>query len=260
MKTVQQELNLFQPPSFEEITRARNIPKLTITFNKRLRKSWHLTINADNHNKVTLPYLLKDAPEEIKEAVLDWAALVKPRLTRKRKAYYLQKRKLEKAVWQYLEEQGVAFRQKRVINPDTFTHNTKGTVYDLKELFDSVNQHYFKGKIQSFIRWGSYASKTSYQSYFNDQHGGKQNLITIAGAYNHPKLPEFAITGLIFHEMLHIVYPRYKKNGRNVIHGPEFKKAERMYPFRDKWYRWERENMYKIIRSLRRKKPGYSKL
>ena len=253
MKTVQQELNLFQPLSFEEITRTRNIPELTITFSKRLRKSWHLTISPDNHKKLTLPYLLKDAPEEIKETVLGWAVLVKPRLKKKRKAYYQQKRKLEKKVWQYLEEQGVAFKQKRAINPDTFTQNTKGTTFDLKELFDTINQHYFKGKIQSFIRWGSYASKTSYQSYFNDQRGNRQNLITIAGAYNHPEVPEFAITGVIFHEMLHIVYPRYKKNDRNIIHGPEFKRAERRYPFRDKWYNWERENMYRIIRSLKRR-------
>ena len=207
----------------------------------------------DNHKKLTLPYLLKNAPHKIKEAVLDWAALVKPRLKRKRQGYYQKKKKLESTVWKYLTEQGVTFTKKRTVNPDTFLRNTKGMVYDLKKLFDTINQHYFKGTIQSFIRWGAYASKTSYQSYFNDQYGNKQNLITIAGAYNHPKVPEFAITAVIFHEILHIVYPRYKKNGRNVIHGPEFRKAERMYPFRDKWYQWESENMYRIIRSLKRK-------
>ena len=254
MKTVQQELNLFRPSSFEEIAQTRNIPNLTITFNKRLRKSWHLTVTPDNHKKLSLPYLLKDAPQEIKEAVLDWTALAKPRLKRKRNTYYQKKRELERSVWQYMEGQGVVFTQKRAVNPDTFTHNTKGKVYNLIELFDTINQRYFKGTIQSFIRWGAYASKTSYQTYFNDQHGNRHNLITIAGAYNHPKVPGFAITGVIFHEMLHIVYPRYKKNGRNVIHGPEFRKAERMYPFRDKWYKWERENIYKIIRSLKRKR------
>jgi hypothetical protein len=253
LKTVQQELNLFKPPSFEEIIQSRNIPHLTVTFGKRLRKSWHLTVTPDNHKKLTLPYLLKDAPHEIKEAVLDWADLVKPRLRRKRQAYYHKKKKLEGTVWKYLTEKGVSFTKKRIVNPDTFLHNTKGLVYDLKELFDTINQQYFRSKIESFIRWGTYASKTSYQTYFKDQHGNRHNLITIAGVYNHPKIPEFAIKGVIFHEMLHIVIPRYKKNGRNVIHSPEFKKAERMYPFRDKWYTWERENIYKIIKSLKRK-------
>lgn len=258
MKIIQQELNLFQPSSFEEIAGSRRIPNLTITFGKRLRKSWHLTITPDNHKILTLPSLLKDAPDDIKNRILDWASLAKPRLKRKWQAYYHEKKKLESTVWNYLTEQGATFTKKRIVNPDAFTHNTKGMVYDLKELFDTINQHHFKGKIQSYIRWGAYASKTSYQSYFIDQHGNKQNLITIAGAYNHQKVPEFAITGLIFHEMLHIVYPRYKKNGRNIIHGPEFRKAERMYPFRDKWYNWERENIYKIIQSLKRKKHVFS--
>lgn len=252
MKTIQQELLLFPAPSFEDIITTRNIPKLTIIFNKRLRKSWHLTINPDKQKIITIPCLLKNAPKDIKETIIEWALLAKPHLKGRRKPYYQQKRKLENAVWTYLEKYGDISKQKRVMTPEKFTPETKGVKYDLKEVFDHVNQHYFKGKIKSSLRWAKYASKTSYQSYFNGPHSNRHSLITIAGAYNHPKIPEFVIRGVVFHEMLHILHPRYKKNGRNVIHGPEFKKAERRFPFRDKWYKWEKENMYKIVRSLRR--------
>ena len=254
MKTIQQELLLFPAPSFEEIISARIIPKLTILFNKQLRKCWHLTITPNKQKVMTIPYLLKDAPKDIKESIIEWALLEKPHLKRKRKPYYRQKRELENRVWNYMEKYGGISKQKRVMTPEQFTSRTKGVKYDLKEVFDRVNQDYFKGKIKSFIRWGKYASKTSYQSYFNDSHGNRHNLITIAGAYNHTKIPAFAIQGVVFHEMLHIVYPRYRRNGRNVIHGPEFRKAERRIPFRDKWYRWEKENMSKIFRSLKRNK------
>ena len=251
MKTIQQELLLFPAPSFEEIITTRNIPKLTITFNKRLRKSWHLIVTPDKQKVMTIPCLLKDAPKDIKESIIEWALLAKPYFKRKRKQYYQQKRELENKVWAYLEKYGALSRQKRVMVPEQFTSRTKGVRYDLKEIFDQVNQHYFNGKIKSSIRWEKYASKTSYQSYFNGPQGSRHNLITIAGAYNHPKVPEFVIRGVVFHEMLHILYPRYKRNGRNVIHGPEFKKAEYRFLFRDKWYKWEKENMYKIIRSLK---------
>lgn len=254
MKTIQQELVLFQPSSFEEIAKARNIPRLTVTFSKRLRKSWHLTISPDKNKKLTLPYLIKDAPDTIKNSILEWTSLVKPRLKSKRKEYYHEKKKLESIVWNYLTEQGVTYTKRRILDTDIFFPNTKGSAYDLREIFNTINQRYFKGTIRSFIRWGAYASKTSYLTYFIDQFKEKQNLITIAGAYDHPEVPKFAINGVVFHEMLHIVYPRYLKNCRNVIHGPEFKKAERMYPFHDRWLMWERDNMYKIIRSLKRKK------
>ena len=253
MKTIQQELLPFPVPSFEEIIKIRHIPKLTIKYNKRLRKSWHLTIiSPDKQKVVTIPSLLKKAPEDLKETIIEWALLVKPHNKKNRNPYYRQKKTLETAVFAYLGKYGDISRQKRIINPIDFTTETKGVRYDLKELFDQVNRNYYKGQIDSSIRWGKYASKTSYQTYFNDSHGNRHSLITIAGCYNHPKIPEFVISGVMFHEMLHVLLPRYKKNGRNIIHGPEFRKAERRFLFFDKWCRWEKENMYKIIRSLKR--------
>ncbi len=257
MQIIQEKLDLFSPPAFEEILTAKKIRGITVTFNNRLRKSWHCTIKPDKFKTLVLPSLLKESPEEVKNAVITWALLVKPRLKSKRKEYYQQKRFLENIVWNYLEEQGVKPKRKVIADPEKFNRLTVGVRYDLRELFKDINQHYFDGKLTSYIRWGSPASKTSYQSMYRDKKGNRFSLITIAGAYNHPKVPEFAIKGVLFHEMLHIGIPPYKKNGRNIMHGPEFKKGERLYKDLRKWLVWEKEEIHKIIRSLRRgKKKG----
>lgn len=251
MKAIQQELELFPAPSFEDIIAENKISGLSITFNKRLHKSWHLTIKPNKQKSMVVPYLLKDAPENTKKAVISWALLLKPRLKKNKKIYYQQKKHLENQVWDYLEKQGVTSKRKKINNPQKFALRTNGTVYDLQLLFEDINLRYFDGKIKSYIRWGTYGSRTSNQSYCTDQNGDRFSLITIAGVYNHPKVPEFAIRGVLFHEMLHIAILPYKKNGRNVMHGPEFKKAERSYKDLKKWNIWEKKELYKIIRAMK---------
>ncbi len=252
MKGIQQELTFFPPSSFDDIIKTNNITALSITFNKRLHKSWHVTTTPDNKKSLVLPALLRNAPEEIKKAVISWTLLKKPRLKKNRKNYHTQKKHLERTVWDYLTTQGVTSKRRVITDPQKFLHKTKGITYDLQELFDEINRYYFNGQLTSYIRWGTYSSKTSYQLHFTDTNGNKCSLITIAGVYDHPKVPEYAIKGVVFHEMLHIAIPPYKKNGRNVMHGPEYKRAEKSYLYLKKWQRWERREMYKIIRRKKR--------
>jgi hypothetical protein len=167
---------------------------------------------------------------------------------------------LEAIIWNYLQSHlnSGKIRIKEKLSKIHF--NTKGIKYDLKIQFDTINAKYFNNKIQSYIRWGSLRSKTSYQSHITDYTGDSQNIITIAGVYNHPSVPLFAINGIIFHEMLHIKIPPYKKNGRNVIHGPEYKAAEKSYPYLGKWHVWEKNELFSIYRQLYRKNPKALKL
>jgi predicted SprT family Zn-dependent metalloprotease len=59
-------------------------------------------------------------------------------------------------------------------------------------------------------------------------------------------VPRHAIEGIVFHEMLHIAIPPYKRSGKNVIHGPEFRKAERGFPHFNAWRKWEKEHLKSI--------------
>ncbi|MBD3358073.1 MAG: hypothetical protein GF363_13020 [Chitinivibrionales bacterium] len=102
------------------------------------------------------------------------------------------------------------------------------------------------------IRWGSQTSTTSFHRHGFDTKGKRFDLITIAGLYNHPEVPRFAIESVVCHEALHIIHPPYKKNGRTIYHGPAFREAERALPHYEQWRVWERCHAGRLIRSLRR--------
>lgn len=253
MQVEQQVLDLFTSIGFDDLLKQHKIPNLSIVFNKRSKKSWQLAIKPDKQKTLTIPHLLKDAPKNIKESLIFWTQLKKPHFKKDRNLYFKQKKMLENQVWSYLEKKGILSGRRHIHNPEKYTSLTKGEKYDLGDIFSSINNAFFENKITSYIRWGAYASKTSYQANCSDQHEKPFNLITIAGIYNHKSVPEFAIHSVMYHEMLHIAIPPYKKNGKNIIHGQEFKKAEQRNPDLKKWLNWEKKEVYKILKDLNKK-------
>ena len=253
-KAVQLKLNLFPDLTFDEIIAEKNISNLSVLFNRRLKRSWNIVFKPNHHKVLTLPEILKNAPEEIKNILINWALHIRPKVKYRNIDYFRYKKKLETIIWDYIQSQENPAKRTIKERLSKVQFNTKGIKYDLKTQFDIVNETYFNNEIQSYIRWGSYGSKISYQSHIKDYKGDSRNIITIAGVYNHPKVPQFAINAIIFHEMLHIKVPPYKKNGRNVMHGPEYKTAEKAYPYLKKWHTWEKKDLFSIYRELKRKR------
>ncbi len=252
----QLELPLFAPPSFDDLLRAAgNTGALSVVLSRRLRSSWRVTLHRITRKRTLVaPALLDDAPAEVKQTLIDWALLPWRPRGRNRGAIVRNKKSLEQKVWAYLAEKGVAPRRVRPVDPALFLTAAKGSRYDLREVFDCLNERYFGGQLKSSIRWGAHAGATSCQGFRMDSPGNRFSLITIAGAYNHPDVPRFAIEAVVFHEMLHVHIPPSKRNGRNVIHGPVFKRAERALPHFKRWRAWERKCLAKIVRSMRRRK------
>ena len=251
----QLELNLFSPPSFEQLLKKSNIPNLNVSFKKRLKKSWHVLYQPFFKRTLFVPAYFEKAPEQIKYAIIEWALLPDVKRARTRKKELRQEKKtLENVIWEYVKKQNLPENNRR-IDPVKFTGQTQGYKYDLKEVFSSINDTYFNGSIHSLIRWGSYASATSYQSNKIGLDGKKISTITIAGVYNHTKVPLFALEGVIYHEILHIVIPPVKRNGRRIIHGKNFKTVEKKFPGYEKWREWEQTNLLNIRRQLKRRKP-----
>jgi hypothetical protein len=231
---------------------------LKIVVNGRLRNSWRVQGNFKTGERVlSIPKVLADAPQEIRERLIRWAML--PMTRRARRAAARDKREMEEAIHAYIASCGVASGSASNIDPATYQHQTTGNAYDLQELFDDVNRAFFNGEIISYIRWGRRASRTSYHAVKIDKDGKPFNLITISGLYDSQEVPRFAIRGLIYHEMLHIAIPPKTVNGRRVIHGRDFKAAERKYPFYNQWIKWEKENMGRLLTNARRRAKSKSK-
>jgi hypothetical protein len=239
----QMELPLLSPLSFDEILASKGIRDIVVAPRPRLKNSWRMKIHSFSCRRTLyVPSYLENAPENIKEAVIAWAMLFPKKHHRKRPDFSKQKKILERMVLDYMTASGHAHKRIRKVSPNTF--QSKGRFFDLQEVFDSLNESYFNGKLASFIRWNNNRGR-SYQTTFTDTHGGRQNLISIAQLYNRLDTPRYAVEAIVFHEMLHIAVPPYKRNFRNVIHGKEFKLAERSFPYFKQWQQWERERMKK---------------
>jgi len=224
--------------SFEEIIAIKKIDGLSVKFSTRLKRGWYLNINRHSGKRVlTIPHYMKNAPSEIKISLVEWSLLLKS--YKKNTLVNLQKKALENKIQSYISSLS-ADVYSSTVDTSRLEKQTKGVCYDLREVFDSINSTYFHNSVEASLRWGSPCSLTSYQTVKMAKNGKQVNLITIAGVYNHPDVPKFALDAVMYHEMLHIVVPPYKKNGRRVIHSPEFKRMERQFPFFEQWCEWEK--------------------
>jgi hypothetical protein len=250
----QLSLPLFVPPTFDELLQQLGTSgSVEVSVNPRLRRGWQVRVRTfSGKRKLTIPRHLENAPREIKEALIQWALLpCRPRRAQK-KTVRERRSILEKTIWGYVEALPDAPVRKSRFNASAFAGKTQGVRYDLREVFDAVNAACFNARLTAWVRWGTRTSKTSYHTAKTDRNGNRVNCITIAGAYNHKDIPRFAIEGIMHHEMLHIAVPPYKKNGRMVIHGKEFKSAERKFRHYKEWREWERASLGLIMRKLRR--------
>lgn len=249
----QLSLPLFSNPSFEEIIDSKKINGLSVKFSTRLKRGWYLNINHHSGIRVlTIPQYMETAPSDIKISLIEWSLL--PKSLKKDTSVKLQKMVLENKIQSYLSSLS-ADLYCSTIDTSRLEKQTEGVRYDLREVFDSINNTYFQNSVEASLRWGSPCSLTSYQTVRTAKSGKPVNLITIAGVYNHPDVPRFALDAVMYHEMLHIVVPPYNKNGRRVIHSPEFKRMERQYAFFEQWCEWEKLCLRALARKMKKKRP-----
>jgi hypothetical protein len=242
------------PPSFADVIAAEGHRNLSVVLCRRLKRSWRV-VRAPFTRQLTLsvPSRYEKAPAEIKHALLHWAtlALVSRRSRENRRA----RRDLEKIILSYASAEHPAPVNGRRLAPASFDDSTRGAAYDLAEIFASVNQRCFGGGVASKVRWGTFATTTSYQSTKKDLSDAPFSLITIAGVYNHPGVPRYAVEAVMHHEMLHVVMPPTIRNGRRQVHPAAFREAERRFPEYRQWHSWEHAWLHRLAREMR-KRPG----
>jgi hypothetical protein len=237
---------------FSKLIDSRNIKGLTVFLSPRLKKSWHVKISRSNgHRTLTLPSYLESAPDEIKAALIEWALLPLTERRRQSPVFRRNKVELERRIQSYIKDLDIPHLRMTRVDPVKLEKRTMGCNYDLRLVFDDLNRRYFGGSLNAVLRWGSKCSLTSYQSTRIAADGTRFNLITIAGVYNHPEVPQFAIEAVMYHEMLHIVIPPYFKNGRHVIHGREFKQHERDFEHYELWREWEKTSLRALARKMK---------
>jgi len=169
---------------------------------------------------VRLSDLLELAPESVHEAI---AHILLAKLYRKPIAAMASDR-----YRRYVQSEAVSKQAERIrqIRGRKRISSSKGHVWDLDEVFESLNQRFFHGLMgRPTLTWSAHVAKRMLGHY-----DAAHNTIVVSRVFDRPGTPRFAIEYLLYHEMLHLKHPVKVRAGRRCVHSREFQAEERLFP------------------------------
>lgn len=127
----------------------------------------------------------------------------------------------------------------------------QGKVYNLKDLYDELNDEYFEGQLNLFITWfGKHSQRNKTRITFGLYHDPLK-LIKIHRLLDDHSIPPYVVSYVIFHEMIHHVCPSFvDERGLHRIHSKEFKRKEERYKYFEQAQRWIKEHQSNLFADL----------
>lgn len=119
----------------------------------------------------------------------------------------------------------------------------RGQHYDLEEIFNRLNREHFQGRLPLPRLGWSPEPSVSLLGHHDSAHG----TITISRMLDSPSTPLEVVEYLVYHEMLHMIYPVEQRGHRRIIHTREFHAAERRFPN----YRRVQQTLKALVRRSR---------
>ena len=122
--------------------------------------------------------------------------------------------------------------------PCTRTLRPNGRIYNLTDIFSTLNSKYFNNSVSALITWGKGSPRYGVRIRTLGSYQKKTRIIRINPILDRKKVPQYVVEFIVYHEMLHAVIDPVVKNGRRVIHSKEFKNRERDYGNYHKAIQW----------------------
>jgi hypothetical protein len=105
-----------------------------------------------------------------------------------------------------------------------------GQVHHLGKLYNAINYEYFGNRLNLNITWYGDYKNNNKRTVTCGQYCNRLKLIKISRVLDKVHIPDYVISYIIYHEMLHHVCPPYVDDkGINRIHNPEFKSREKVF-------------------------------
>ncbi len=102
----------------------------------------------------------------------------------------------------------------------------KGQHYDLDQIFDDLNLRFFHGLMaRPQMTWSGNRSLRSL-GHYDPAH----NTIVVSRVFDGPRVPQYAIDYLVYHEMLHLRHPVKLRGSRRLVHPAAFREEEKLFP------------------------------
>ncbi len=125
---------------------------------------------------------------------------------------------------------------------------SKGSVYDLDEIFADLNSKYFGNSIpEPALTW---SAKKTYRIL--GHHDATHDHIAISRSLDTRDTPRYVVEYVVFHEMLHIHHPTKHVNGRRYNHTAAFKRDERKFTYYDQAESWIERNVLRLKKAAKK--------
>lgn len=120
---------------------------------------------------------------------------------------------------------------------------SQGSIFNLKDLYDELNDEYFEKKLNLLITWfGKPFQRNKSRITFGLYHN-QLKLIKINRFLDSPVVPGYVVSYVIFHEMLHHICPPYvDEKGLYRVHSKEFKSKEHLFKHFGLAQKWIKEH------------------
>lgn len=202
--------------------------RLAVTDNRSTMVSYRRATSA---LRLRLHHMFLDAPEGVVRAIADYAGR--------------GQRRAGPVLDEYIRVQQPLIRRERVREDEL---DGRGDVYDLNALFDRVNEQYFHSGITAEIGWGRTPGKKRRKSIRLGVYDHQTREIRIHPALDRPEVPAFFVEFIVFHEMLHQLFPSPPGSSRRIHHPRAFRDREKAFPLYGAAIRWEKANLGWLLR------------
>jgi hypothetical protein len=130
--------------------------------------------------------------------------------------------------------------------------HSQGSYYNLKQIYNSLNEEYFQSKLDLYITWfGKVSSKARSRLTFGLYHDHLR-LIKINKLLDSPSFPDYVVSYVVYHEMVHhVCRSYYDEKGIHRVHSKEFKAKEKEYQYFDlaqSWIEQHSDHLFHIHR------------
>ncbi len=141
----------------------------------------------------------------------------------------------------------------------------EGRTLDLRPLCTELDRQYFGGELGVDVTWGRGAA--SCDPLDADGRAGRgrrrrsRRPTLQLGSYDHdlrlvrihpvldaPTVPRWVVASIVFHELLHAALPPVERGGRRLVHTPEFRRRERLFPDHTRAERWIARHLSELLR------------
>lgn len=154
--------------------------------------------------------------------------------------FITSKMKRTPIVSRFIRENAHVMRRKPL---KKINHKPNGRYHDLSEIFQSINEEYFSGRVSAFITWGDKRPRRAAARRTLGSYSSISNTIRINPMLDSGKVPGYFMGLLVYHEMLHADMGIENGSKRRLLHSKEFKRREKLFKHYERAIAWEKKRL-----------------